>query len=44
MIYEFNDYCSGHLPNRDEEVDMDYHLDTENRRMTAERNQRRFKK
>jgi hypothetical protein len=25
MISVFNDYCSEHFPNRDEEVDMDYH-------------------
>jgi hypothetical protein len=44
MISVFNDYCSEHLPNRDEEVDIDYHWQVENKRMIAERNQRRFKK
>jgi hypothetical protein len=25
MISIFNDYCSDHLPNRDEEIEMDYY-------------------
>jgi hypothetical protein len=44
MILVFNDYCSEHLPNKDEELDMDYDWQEENKRMVAERNQRRFKK
>jgi hypothetical protein len=42
MISVFNDFCSEHLPNKDEEVDMDYHWKIENKRMISERNQRRF--
>jgi hypothetical protein len=44
MISVFHDYCSEHLPNKDEEVDMDYYWQVENKRIIAERNQRRFKK
>jgi hypothetical protein len=44
LISVFNDFCSEHLPHKDEEVDMDYHWQIENKRITAERNQRRFKK
>jgi hypothetical protein len=44
MISIFNDDCSEHLSNRDEEVDIDYHWQVENKRMVAERNHRRFKK
>jgi hypothetical protein len=25
IISVFNDYCSDHLPNKDEDIDMDYH-------------------
>jgi hypothetical protein len=44
IIYVFNDYVSEHLPNREEEVDMDYHWENEDQRMKAERNQIRYKK
>jgi hypothetical protein len=44
MILVFNDYCSDHLPNPDENIDMDYHWQIEDQRLTAERNQRRCKK
>jgi hypothetical protein len=44
MISVFNDYVSEHLPNREEDVDMDYHLDIEDQRIKAERNQMRYKK
>jgi hypothetical protein len=43
MISVFNDYVSEHLPNTREEVDMDYHLDIEDRRLKAERNQMVYK-
>jgi hypothetical protein len=43
MISVFNDYCSEHLPNRDEEIDMNYQWQIEDERLAAERNQRRFK-
>jgi hypothetical protein len=26
MISNLNDFCLDHLPNRDEKIDMDYHL------------------
>jgi hypothetical protein len=32
MIYVFKDYFSEHLRNREEEVDMDYHLEIEGQR------------
>ena len=44
MISVFNDYVSEHLPNREEDVDMDYHWEIEDQRRTAERNQMRYKK
>jgi hypothetical protein len=43
MISVLNDYCSDHLPNKDEEIDMDYHWQIEDQRLPAERNQRQFK-
>jgi hypothetical protein len=42
MISVFNDHCSDHLPNKDEEIDMDYHWQVEDERLAAECNQRRF--
>jgi hypothetical protein len=39
MISVFTDYVSEHLSNREEEVDIDYHWDIEDRRIKAERNQ-----
>ena len=33
MIFVFHDYVSEHLPNREEEVDMDYHWEIEDQRM-----------
>jgi hypothetical protein len=44
MISVFNDYVSEHLPNREEDVDMDYHWEKEDQRMKAERNQMKYKK
>jgi predicted metal-dependent peptidase len=44
IISVFNDYVSEHLPNREEDVDMDYHWEIEDQRRTAERNQMRNKK
>jgi hypothetical protein len=44
MISVFNDYCSDHLSNRDEEIDMEYHWQIEDQRLTAERNQKLCKK
>jgi hypothetical protein len=44
MISVFNDYVSENLPNREEEVDMDYHWEIEDQRMKAERNQMSYKK
>jgi hypothetical protein len=43
-ISTFYDYFSEHLPNRDEEIDMDYHWQIEDQRLAPERNQRRLKK
>jgi hypothetical protein len=44
MISVFNDYCSEHLLNKDENIDMEYHWEIEDSRLNAERNQRRFQK
>jgi hypothetical protein len=44
MISVFNDYASEHLPNREEDCDMDYHWELEDQRMKAKRNQMRYKK
>jgi hypothetical protein len=44
MIYVFNHYCSDYLPNKDEDIDMDYHWNKDDSRLNTERNQRRFKK
>jgi hypothetical protein len=44
MISVFNDYCSEHLPDKDEDIDIDYHWQIEDSRLNSERNQRRFKK
>jgi hypothetical protein len=44
MISVFNDYCSDHLSNKDENIAIDYHWQIEDSRLNAERNQRRFKK
>jgi hypothetical protein len=44
MISDFNDIVSEHLPNREEDVDMDYHWENEDQKMKAERNQMRYKK
>jgi hypothetical protein len=43
-VIKWSDYCSDHLPNRDEEIDMEYHWKIEDQRLTAKRNQRRFTK
>ncbi|GMO13152.1 MAG: hypothetical protein Ta2E_02030 [Mycoplasmoidaceae bacterium] len=42
MISVFHDYCSYHLPNKEEEIDADYHRQIEDQRLAAERNQRRI--
>jgi hypothetical protein len=44
MISSFHDYCSDHLPNREEEIDMDCLWKIEDQRLAAELNQRRLKK
>jgi hypothetical protein len=44
MISVLNDCSSDHLPNRDQKIDMGYHWQTEDRRLSAEGNQGRFKK
>jgi hypothetical protein len=44
IISVFNDYVSENLPNREEDVNMDYHWEIEDQRMKAERNQMRYKK
>jgi hypothetical protein len=44
MISAFNYYCSDHMPNRDEEIDMNYHWQIEYQRLATECNQSRFKK
>jgi hypothetical protein len=44
MISSFNDYCSDHLSNKEEEIDMDYHWQIEDQRLAAEHSQRQFKK
>jgi hypothetical protein len=44
MIATFNDYCSDHLSNRNEEIDTNYHWQIEDQRLAAEHNQRWFKK
>jgi hypothetical protein len=38
MISVFNDYVAEHLPNREEDVDMDYLWEIEDQRMKTERN------
>jgi hypothetical protein len=43
-ISAFNDHSSDHLPNRYEEINMDDHWLIEDQRLTAEGNQRGFKK
>jgi hypothetical protein len=40
----FHDYCSDPLPNREDEIDIDYHWEIEKNRLNNERNQKRFKK
>jgi hypothetical protein len=40
IIWAFNGYSPGHLPNLDEEIDMDHHWQIENRWLVAMRNQR----
>jgi hypothetical protein len=44
MISVFNHYILDHLPNREDDVDMDYFWDIEDQRINAERNQMRYKK
>jgi hypothetical protein len=44
MIYVFNYYVSEHLPNREEDVDIDYHQEIKDQRIKAERNQMRDNK
>jgi hypothetical protein len=44
MISVFHAYCSDNLPNRDEEIDMEYRWNFSDQRLAAERNKRRFKK
>jgi hypothetical protein len=44
MISVFNHYCTDHLPNKDEDINIDYHWQIEDSRLNTERNQRRFKK
>jgi hypothetical protein len=43
-ISVFNEYVSKHLPNREEDADMDYHWKIEDQRMKAEKNKMRYKK
>jgi hypothetical protein len=43
MISVFNGYVSEHLPNRREEVDMDYHWNLEDQRIKIDRNQMVYK-
>jgi hypothetical protein len=35
MISAFNDYCSDHMPTRDEEIDMNYHWQIEDQRLAG---------
>jgi hypothetical protein len=44
MISVFKDYCSDHLLNKEEDIDMDFHCQNEDQRFAAERNQRQCKK
>jgi hypothetical protein len=39
MISVFNDYAPEHLPNKENDIDMDYHWDIEDQMIKAERNQ-----
>jgi hypothetical protein len=42
IISVFTHSCSDNFPNRDEEIDMDYHWQIDDQRLATERNQRRF--